>query len=161
MGLDRRALIVGAGFAAAAPKLVRAEAGSLLHLPGDPLSAVGMLAASKWASNEFSDYPSCRLVFDDGSFYRWQSYTTPFRLARGDRKVPTYAVAVEVLTTDERGKRFITSIPVDGVKLSRKRGNDPEAHVRARWEAAQKAQEFADAAKAQLFPALSGLAGMA
>lgn len=120
---NRRSLIVGAGFATAAPALVKAE--SLLDIPGGSLSKRGLLAAKKWATQEFEEYPGARLVFADGTFYRWMSYRNMWRQAHGNPLTPTYAVAIEVVTTDDEGHRFITSVPVNGVRLAKK---DPRVH---------------------------------
>lgn len=108
----RKALFAGAGFATAVPSLVRAE--SLLDIPGDPLSRRGLFAAEKYASNIAGEYPGCRLVFANGETFRWMTYT---HFAKGEMNAPSYAVAIEVATTDERGQRFITSVPIDGAKL--------------------------------------------
>lgn len=117
--VSRRSLIAGAGFATAAPALVRAD--SLLDLPGDPLTRRGLSIASKWATEEFSEYPASRIVFSDGSSYRWMIYSCPERWVGSATKPPkpvAYAIAVEVITTDDAGKRFITSVPVNGVRLA-------------------------------------------
>lgn len=119
MTVNRRALILGAGFATAAPALVRAT--SLIDLPGDPLTARGLFAASKWASEEFSELPGCRVVFADGQSTRWMNYTCMSR-PTGDKQGRTFVVAIEVSTTDAAGKRFITSVPVDGARLARDQG---------------------------------------
>jgi len=113
---NRRSLIVGAGFATAAPALVKAE--SLLDIPGNSLSKRGLLAAKKWASAEFAPFPGARLLFSDGTFYRWMTYSYMWRPARGNPGVPAYAVAIEVQTTDDEGRGFITSIPINGVRLA-------------------------------------------
>jgi hypothetical protein len=115
MNPNRRSFIVGAGFATAAPALVRAE--SMLEIPGNPLTARGLLAASKWAVDGFGELPACRLAFANGDSTKWAAYTCVDR-STGDGN-RTHAVAIEVVTTDAAGKRFITSVPVDGVKLAR------------------------------------------
>lgn len=137
MNPNRRSFIVGAGFATAAPALVRAE--SMLQIPGNPLTERGLLAASKWAVDGFGELPACRLTFANGVSTKWAAYTCVDRsIGEGNK---THAVAIEVVTTDANGRRFITSVPVDGVKLSR-----DMATTRAR----QKAQKYAYIARDQI-----------
>lgn len=108
---SRRAMIIGAGFATAAPALVRAE--SLLAMPGDPLSKRGLFAAAKWATEEFCERPGCRVVFADGQTTRWNTYSCMSRPQHGGpADVRTYVVAMEICVSDERGQRFITSVPI-------------------------------------------------
>lgn len=139
MNMDRRSLIIGAGFATAAPALVRAE--SLLEMPGDPLTARGLLAATKWAAEGFGELPACRLAFSDEKTTNWMAYTCMRRERNG---VTSYAVAIEVVTTDAEGRRFITSVPVDGVKLHKdhdtyRRAHQAKVALRA-WKAAPSAE---------------------
>lgn len=126
----RRSLIVGAGLAAAAVNIVRAE--SLLEIPGDPLSARGLFAAAKWATEEFNERPGCRIVFADGQSTRWMNYECMSRPSLTDASQRTYAVAIEVCVTDAKGKRFINSVPVDGLTLSKSRA-DRQREVLAKW----------------------------
>lgn len=128
--VNRRSLFVGAGFAVAAPALVAAS--SMLDIPGDPLSRRGMFAASKWATEHFDERPGCRMTFSNGFSYEWQryqNYARPINLPGGGY---AYAVALEVVTSDENGKRFITSIPIDGVKLAA--ANTLKAWGQREWE---------------------------
>lgn len=136
----RRALFAGAGFATAVPSLVRAD--SLLDIPGDPLSKRGLFAAERYASDLAGEYPGCRLAFSNGETFSWMFYTS-FHRSEAQKPPHAYAVAIEVITTDERGKRFITSIPVDGAKLHRDNMNAiqrqreimAKAHLnRTKWE---------------------------
>lgn len=117
MSINRRSLIAGAGFATAAPSLVRAE--TLLEIPGDPLTSRGLLAAQRWAADGFGELPACRLAFADGQTTRWFAYNCASRKSIDPGEQRTYAVAIEVVTTDAAGRRFITSVPVDGVKITR------------------------------------------
>lgn len=105
----RRSLIIGAGLAAAAPKLVRAE--SIVDIPWN------MRAAQQWATESFNENPGCRLKFADGSAHRWFNYHKLWR--RTEENALTYAVAIEVCVTDADGRRTINTIPVEGYKLSR------------------------------------------
>lgn len=103
-GMNRRSLIIGAGMAAATPKLVLAE--SLVDIPQS------ILDARRWAVEEFNEMPSCRLVFSDGTAYKWFKYQTV-------QRYNAYAVAIEVAVTDAAGRRAVSTIPVDGYGLHR------------------------------------------
>lgn len=129
LSINRRSLIVGAGFATAAPALVRAQ--SLIELPGDPLTARGLFAASKWASEEFSELPGCRVVFADGQSTRWQNYTCMSRPVAGNAKERNYVVAIEVSVTDDNGARFVTSVPVNGARTARAQAVNREKQLAA------------------------------
>lgn len=106
----RRSLIIGAGLAALAPKLVRAE--SIVEIPWN------MRAAQQWAVDSYNEHPGCRLVFADGSTYNWHHYTCLGRQVRGSED-RTFAVAIEVCVTDAKGRRTVNTIPVDGYALTK------------------------------------------
>lgn len=108
---NRRSLILGAALGTVMPSLVRAE--SMVHIPGDPLTKLGLRAAEQWASEEFSERPGCRLVFASGHKHRWFEYQTLSR-PLGEHGQRDYAVALEVAITDAQGRRFVSSHPVDG-----------------------------------------------
>lgn len=110
----RRSILLGAAFGTATPALVKAE--SMVQIPGDPLTKLGLLAASKWATTEFRETPGCRLAFADGTTTRWHHYESLRRPASGEKPGSvhkTEAVAIEVCVTDAAGRRFVTSVPVD------------------------------------------------
>lgn len=110
MSASRRSFILTAAFGTAVPSLVKAD--SLIGLPGDPLTARGLFAASKWAEENYREHPAARLVFADGQATGWQEYHA---LSRPKPSTPkyghdrAYAVAIEVSATDASGKRFVTS----------------------------------------------------
>lgn len=130
MDQTRRSLIIGAGLAAAAPQLVRAQ--SMVEIPWN------MQAAQSWAIERFSEHPGCRMIFSDGHKYRWMNYPS---LARGgdatsNRPPTAYAVAIEVCVTDAKGNRMINTIPVDGYALTEnKNKTQAEAVARQRHQA--------------------------
>ncbi len=140
--MNRRSLILAAAFGTAVPSLVKAK--SLIDQPGDPLTARGLFAASKWAEEAYRNHPACRLVFADGQSTGWMEYGVLSRPVAGtaheDRLTAerTYAVAIEVSATDVHGKRFVTSVPIDGrasVHLEQKRV-DALAEARQRHDEA-------------------------
>jgi hypothetical protein len=118
----RRSLIIGAGFGVAAPSLVQAKDLSLIDVPGDPLTARGLFAAAKWASDEFQEMPGCRLVFSDGHKHNWFTYNLVSRQSptKDDPSRRAHAVAIEVVVTDANGKRFVTSVPIDAAAYERR-----------------------------------------
>lgn len=140
MPVSRRSLIVGAGLAAAATPIVRAE--SLLHLPGDPLTARGLFAAAKFASQELCELPASRIVFADGDATRWGWYQC---MSRGPVGTPiearrNFAVAIEVCVADETGQHFITSVPFNGEQMARRLLNNSSAQKQLQHEANQRAR---------------------
>ena len=131
--IDRRTLILSAGFGVAATSLVKAKDFSFLDIPGDPLSARGLLAASWWATSEFNEMPGCRLMFANGDATGWHHYQHTSRaIAGAPPEERTYAVAIECCVTDENGKRFITSIPVNGMHLAKAKDRKAQK-VAAAW----------------------------
>lgn len=105
----RRTLIIGAEVGAVSTHIVKAT--SLLDVPG------GLRQAQRWAVEEFCEWPGCRLVFADGSSYKWMSYAQLCRWRNTPEQ--TFAVALETCVTDAEGRRAINTIPVDGVGLTR------------------------------------------
>lgn len=108
----RRGLILGAGVAAAAAHLVKAEAGDLLEMPRS------LHAAKRWVTGQFSEYPGVRVVYSNGAITKWHYYNTLKRPGNAPEGCPaTFLVAIEVCVTDADGRRAINTVPVDGVGI--------------------------------------------
>jgi hypothetical protein len=89
----------------------------MIDIPGDPLTKRGLNAASQWAIEGFREFPSCRLVFESGYAYGWMTYNTLYRYDKVTKARIDKAVAIETAVTDEQGRRFVHSVPInaDGV----------------------------------------------